>query len=196
MRFAFSWSDHSRNGLGRVLGSVAHWKSRFRIKLFSANFCQMFGGHVAWLAQYLVRLEGDDVALRNVNDVSYVMRINHEIHFAWQVQHFGEVHVSFFVAGAPRHLVKFIVSLFVAGAAFGEVHVSLFVAGAAFGEVHVALFVAGAAFGEVHVSLFVAGAACGESWNDRRSRKFCGFSWSDHSRIMLGTVSDRSRHWK
>ena len=40
------------------------------------------------------------------------------------------------------------VSLFVAGAAFGEVHVSLFVAGAAFGEVHVSLFVAGAAFGE------------------------------------------------
>ena len=28
-------------------------------------------------------------------------------------------------------------SLFVAGAAFGEVHVSLFVAGAAFGEGHV-----------------------------------------------------------
>ena len=24
------------------------------------------------------------VALRIVNDVSYVMRINHEIHFAWQ----------------------------------------------------------------------------------------------------------------
>ena len=52
--------------------------------------------------------------------------------------------------------------LFVAGAAFGDVHVSLFVAGAAFGDVHVSLFVAGAAFGEVHVSLFVAGAACGE----------------------------------
>ena len=99
---------------------------------------------MAWLAQYLVRLEGDDVGLRNVNDVSYVMRINHEIHFAWQVQ----------------LLVKFIhVSLFVAGAAFGQVHVLLFVAGAAFGEVHVLLFVAGAAFGEVHVSLFVAGAS-------------------------------------
>ena len=27
------------------------------------------------------------VAPRIVNDVSYVMRINHEIHFAWQVQH-------------------------------------------------------------------------------------------------------------
>ena len=40
-------------------------------------------------------------------------------------------------------------SLFVAGAAFGEVHVSLFVAGAVFGEVQVLLFVAGAVFGEV-----------------------------------------------
>ena len=27
------------------------------------------------------------VALRHVNDVSCVMRINHEIHFAWQAQH-------------------------------------------------------------------------------------------------------------
>ena len=50
-----------------------------------------------------------------------------------------------------------------------------FVAGAAFGEVHVSLFVAGAAFGEVHVSLFVAGAACGEIWNDSRGGKRCNF---------------------
>ena len=39
----------------------------------------------------------------------------------------------------------------------------------------VSLFVAGAAFGEVHVSLFVAGAACGEIWNDSRSGKRCNF---------------------
>ena len=26
---------------------------------FAANFCQMLGGHFAWQAQYLVRLEGD-----------------------------------------------------------------------------------------------------------------------------------------
>ena len=39
------------------------------------------------------------VAPRVVNDVSYLMRINHEIHFAWQAQ-FGEVGVSLFVAGA------------------------------------------------------------------------------------------------
>ena len=31
------------------------------------------------------------VAPRIVNDVSYVMRINHEIHFAWQAQYLGEV---------------------------------------------------------------------------------------------------------
>ena len=27
-------------------------------QLFSANFCPMLGGHFAWQAQYLVRLEG------------------------------------------------------------------------------------------------------------------------------------------
>ena len=52
---------------------------------------------------------------------------------------------------------------------------SLFVAGAAFGEFHVSLFVAGAEFGEVHVSLFVAGAAFGEIWNDSRSGPRCNF---------------------
>ena len=52
--------------------------------------------------------------------------------------------------------------------------VSLFVAGAAFAEVHVSLFVAGAAFAEVHVSLFVAGAF-GEISNDSRSGKCCHF---------------------
>ena len=36
-------------------------------------------------------------------------------------------------------------------------------------------FVAGAAFGEVHVLLFVAGAAFGEIWNDSRSGKCCHF---------------------
>ena len=36
----------------------------------------------------MVRLEGDTyVAPRNVNDVSYVMRIHQEIHFAWQAQY-------------------------------------------------------------------------------------------------------------
>ena len=75
---------------------------------------------------------------------------------------------------------------------------------------------AGAVFGEVEVSFFVAGAVFGEIWNDSRSAKCCIFqykmlvvgvksnlgceagcgvtvSWSDHSRIILGMVSDHSR---
>ena len=52
------------------------------------------------------------VAPRIVNDVLYVIRINHEIHFAWQAQ----------------YLVKFMCHFFVPGAAFGEVHVSVFCA--------------------------------------------------------------------
>ena len=78
------------------------------------------------------------------------------------------------------------------------------------------LFVAGAVFGEVRVSLFVAGAVFGEIWNDSRSAKCCNFqykmlvvgvkgnlgceagcgltvSWSDHARIMLGSCSDHAR---
>ena len=46
------------------------------------------------------------VAPRIVNDVSYVTDINHENHFSWH-----------------------------AGAVFGDVGVSLFVAGAVFGEI-------------------------------------------------------------
>ena len=52
---------------------------------------------------------------------------------------------------------------------------SLFVAGALFGDVELSLFVAGAVFGDVEVSLFVAGAAFGEIWNDSRSAKCCIF---------------------
>ena len=38
------------------------------------------------------------VALRIVSDVSYVTRINHESHFAWQAQHLSDVGD----VGAPR----------------------------------------------------------------------------------------------
>ena len=39
----------------------------------------------------------------------------------------------------------------------------------------VSLFVAGAVFGEVELSLFVAGAVFREIWNDSRSAKCCIF---------------------
>ena len=78
------------------------------------------------------------------------------------------------------------------------------------------LFVAGAVFGDVQVSLFVAGAVFGEIWHDSRSAKCCIFqykmlvvgvkgnlgceagcgltvSFSDHARIMVGSFSDRPR---
>ena len=55
-------------------------------------------------------------------------------------------------------------SLFVAGALFGDVQVSLFVAGALFGDVQVSLFVAGAVFGEVE--------KCHFSWQAQYSVKF------------------------
>ena len=42
-----SFSDHGR--IGRAL--------EMTFQLFSANFCPMLGGHFAWQAQYLVRLE-------------------------------------------------------------------------------------------------------------------------------------------
>ena len=90
-------------------------------------------------------------------------------------------------------------------------------AGAVFGDVELSLFVAGAAFGDVELSLFVAGPAFGEIWNDSRSAKCCIFqykmlvvgvksnlgceagcgvtvSFSDHSRILLGSCSDPARN--
>ena len=120
---------------------------------------------------------------------------------------------SLFVAGAVLGEIQ--VLLFVAGAVLGEVQVSLFVAGAALGDAQVSLFVAGALLGEVQVSHFVAGAVLGECWNVRLGAKRCIFqkkmlpasltsnpgceagcgltvSWSDHSRIMVGS----SPHWR
>ena len=54
VQFCVFWvgtvSDHGR--IGRAL--------EMTFQLFSANFCQMLGGHFSWQAQYLVRLEGVD----------------------------------------------------------------------------------------------------------------------------------------
>ena len=44
-----SCSDH-----GRISPAL-----EMTFQLFSANFCQMLGGHFAWQAQFLVSLEGD-----------------------------------------------------------------------------------------------------------------------------------------
>ena len=45
------------------------------------------------------------VAPRMVNDVSYLMRINHEIHFAWQAQYLVKLECHF--SWQAQHFVKF-----------------------------------------------------------------------------------------
>ena len=45
------------------------------------------------------------VALCIVNDISYVMRITHEIHFAWQAQYLVKLECHF--SWQAQHLVKF-----------------------------------------------------------------------------------------
>ena len=42
---------------------------------------------ISWQAQYLVRLEGDLIASRIGNVVSYAMRMKDAIHCAWQAQY-------------------------------------------------------------------------------------------------------------
>ena len=69
------------------------------------------------------------------------------------------------------------VSFFLAGAVFGDF--GLFVAGAAFGDVAVSLFVAGAAFCEIGV----------DSRRVRDDEFMLGSL--DHVRIMVGSFSDR-----
>ena len=77
---------------------------------------------------------------RILNDVSYVRRINHEVHFAWQAQYLARFEVDFassahskwrFICDADQSWDAFCVP----GAVFGEVGVWLFVAGAAFGDI-------------------------------------------------------------
>ena len=66
------------------------------------------------------------LAMRILNDVSYVTRINHEIHFAWQAQYLVRLEVDF--ASSAHSKWRFICeadqswgSFCVAGAVFGEV---------------------------------------------------------------------------
>ena len=55
-----SWSERSRNGPGSFSDHSRIGRAlEMTFQLFSANFCQMLGGHFAWQAQYLVKLEGD-----------------------------------------------------------------------------------------------------------------------------------------
>ena len=99
------------------------------------------------------------VAPRIVNNVSFVSRINHEILFSWQAQY----------------------------AVFGEVRVSLFVAGAVFGEIWNDSRSAKCCI--FQYKMLVVGVK-----GNLGCEAGCGLtvSWSDHARIMFGSAA----HWK
>ena len=58
---------------------------------------------ISWQAQYLVRLEADCAC--SAHDVSYVTRINHEIHFSWQAQYLVKLECDF--SWQAQHFVTF-----------------------------------------------------------------------------------------
>ena len=59
---------------------------------------------ISWQAQYLLQ-RLTLLAPRILNDVSYVTRINHEMHFAWQAQYLVKLECNF--SWQAQHLVTF-----------------------------------------------------------------------------------------
>ena len=124
-------SDYVRN----VVESSFYWRKQFTEFPLKSWTYRFRGRRSIWWGWRLTVL-----APRIVNDVSYVTRINHEIHFAWQAQYLVRFEVDFacsahskwrFICDADQSWDAFCV----AGAVFGEVGAWLFVAGAAFGDI-------------------------------------------------------------
>ena len=151
-----SWSDHGRIILGLssnrlyIGGSNSEsFRCNLELKDFVADavFAEVGGWHCllcalemtfhmrrASIMRFILRGRrsiwwGSRLTLlapRILNDVSYVMRINHEIHFAWQAQYLVRFEVDF--ASSAHSKWRFICdadqswdSFCVAGAVFGEV---------------------------------------------------------------------------
>ena len=86
----FAWQAQYLVRLEGVDCCSAHCKWRFICDVDQSwdSFCvagAIFGEVGGWMS----------VALRIVNDVSYAMRINHEIHFAWQAQYLVKLEAAF-----------------------------------------------------------------------------------------------------
>ena len=116
----------------RIVFLLAEAIQRFAAEILNSEFR---GRRSIWWVWRVTLL-----APRIGNDVSYVMRINHEIHFAWQAQYLVKLegdsccsaHCKWrFICEADQWWDSFCV----AGAVFGEVGVCLFVAGAAFRDI-------------------------------------------------------------
>ena len=129
------------------------------------------------------------IAPRIGNDVSYVTRINHEIHFAWQAQYLVTFEVDF--ACSAHSKWRFICDADQSWDAFC-------VAGAVFGEVGVWLFVPGAAFGDIlgdSRSANMLYFSIQNRFQDRTSKvsEAAGARWRFHGRIIVGLSSDCRR---
>ena len=107
------------------------------------------------------------VAPRIVNEVSFVMRINHEIHFAWQAQHLVKFMCHF--SWQAQHVVKF---------------------GMIAGAGNVVIFNKNLLLASAKRSLCGA-AGCGLRF---LGRIMLG-SWSDHARNGLGSVAHWKCHF-
>ena len=146
------------------------------------------------------------VAPHIVNDVSYVMQSNHDTPLAWQVQHLvkftcdfsWQVHhfvkVMCHFSWQVQHLVKFMCHFL-----WQVQHLVKFMCHFSWQAQHVVKFgmIAGAG------NVVIVNRIC--SWRGAKS-SLCGAagcglrflgrimlgSWSDHARIMLGSVA----HWK
>ena len=156
------------------------------------------------------------VAPRIVNDVSYVMWINHEIPFAWQVQHLVKLMCHFL--WQVQHLVKFMCHFlwqvqhlvkFMCHFLWQAQHLVNFMCHFLWQAQHLVKFMCDFLWQAQHVVKFGMIAGAGNVvisnricyWRVRkvalaaRRVQFCVFrvgSFSDHARIILGSVA----HWK
>ena len=95
------------NLAGAVFGEVRGWlcllralEMTFHMRRGSNMRCNLRGRCSIWWGSRLTLL-----APRLLNDVSYVTRINHEIHFAWQAQYLVKLDCHF--SWQAQHLVTF-----------------------------------------------------------------------------------------
>ena len=173
-----SWSDYPRI----ILESSFYWRKHFTEFPLKSWTCRFRGRRSIWWGWRVTLL-----APRIVNDVSYVTRINHEIHFAWQAQYLVKLwcevccsaHCKWrFICDADQSWDSFCV----AGAVFGEVGVLLFVAAAALGEILIDSRNAKCRIFPYKMRL---------QGGTRKVSEAAGARWRFHGRIILGLSSNR-----
>ena len=125
------------------------------------------------------------VAPRIVNDVSYVMRINHDIHFAWQVQHLVKFMCHF--SWQVQHLVKFMCHF-----SWQAQHLVKFMCHFLWQVQHLVKFGMIAGAGNVVIFNRICSRPVRKVALAARRVAVCVF-WVGSCSVILGSFSDRSR---